>query len=361
MANPVTPELVMAYWFCQRKAFLLLRGDRADAVHDYVKVTAQEATRVFENYYDSCKRGGLAIVKGGHNISISNRNDDIISAAALTIDGFKAKADFLIRPANYAYLPLYYEPYLAIGTHIVSDAHKIHLAATGYILTKLLGVQVLSGGVVNADAKTVRIKLTSFLRVIEPIIEKLSDWTRQLPASAPPVVLKDHCHLCMFKRSCTIQAELEDNLSLLDRMTPTIMSKYNKRGVFSVKQLSYLYRPRRKSKNVARPALRFDFALQSLAICNQKIYVHELPSIGTQSECIFCDVEGIPDQDLIYLVGLLVCTVDTTERYSFWADSKSDERTIFNSFLRVVEKYPRVPIYHYGSYELKYIKQLSKK
>ena len=51
MANPVTPELVTAYWFCQRKAFLLLRGDKGDAAHSYVTVTALKATRSFESYF----------------------------------------------------------------------------------------------------------------------------------------------------------------------------------------------------------------------------------------------------------------------------------------------------------------------
>jgi uncharacterized protein YprB with RNaseH-like and TPR domain len=107
--------------------------------------------------------------------------------------------------------------------------------------------------------------------------------------------------------------------------------------------------------------LRFNFPLQALAICNQKIYVHELPSVGTQSRCIFLDVEGIPDQDFIYLIGLIVCTVETTERYSFWANSVTDEKVTFDSFLRIVEKYPDAPIYHYGSYEPKYITRIAKK
>ena len=29
MANPVTPELVTAYWFCQRKAFLFCEATKA--------------------------------------------------------------------------------------------------------------------------------------------------------------------------------------------------------------------------------------------------------------------------------------------------------------------------------------------
>ena len=360
VANPVTPELVTAYWFCQRKAFLLLRGDKGDAAHGYVTGTALEATRSFESYLDFCKRSGLAIDQSD-NAGLDGGKHDVIVAATLKVDGFEAKADFLIRPKHQVSpKSVYYEPYLAIGTHSVSVDQRIHLAVTGHILAKVLDVPVLSGGIVNAAINTMRIKLAPLSSVIEPIIEKLKGWTRHLPAQPPPVVIKDHCQMCLFRRPCREQAETEDNLSLLDRMTPKIMSQYNKNGIFTIKQLSYLYRPRRKRKRAGRHTLRFNFALQVLAIRNQKIYVHELPSVGTQPECIFLDVEGLPDQGFIYLIGLIVCTVEATERYSFWANSVADEKTIFESFLQTVEKHPDAPIYHYGSYESKYITRIAK-
>ena len=318
MTNPVTPELVTAYWFCQRKAFLLLRGDKGDVTHDYVTVTALEATRSFESYFKSCERSDLAVVRGG-NVSLDGGKYDVIVAATLKVDGFEAKADFLIRPHHNQVSPTlgYYEPHLAVGTHSVSEDQKIHLAVTGYILAKVLGVPVLTGGIVNAANKTTRIKLAPLSPVIEPIIENLKGWTRHLPAHPPSVVIKDHCGVCLFRQSCQQQAEIEDNLSLLDRMTPRIVNKYNKNGIFTIKQLSYLYRPRRNRKNAGRHILRFDFALQALAIRTQKTYVHELPYIGTPTAQIFLDVEGIPDQSLIYLVGLIICTDEKTERYWF--------------------------------------------
>ena len=361
MANPVTPELVTAYWFCQRKAFLLLRGDKGDVTHDYVTVTALEATRSFESYFESCERSGLAVVRGD-KVSLDGGKHDVIMAATLKVDGFEAKADFLIRPhQQVSPIPGYYEPYLATGTHSVSEDQKIQLAVTGHILAKVLGIPVLTGGIVNAANKTTQIKLAPLSRVIEPIIENLKGWTRHLPEHPPSIFVKDHCGVCLFRQSCLQQAEIEDNLSLLDRMTPKIVNKYNKNGVFTIKQLSYLYRPRRKHKKAGYHSLRFDFALQALAIRNQKTYVHELPSIGTQTAQLFLDLEGIPDQGFVYLVGLIVCTDEKTERYSFWADSSADEKAIFDSFQQVVEKHPKAPIYHYGSYESKYIARIAKR
>src|SRR4030095_9587561 len=49
--------------------------------------------------------------------------------------------------------------------------------------------------------------------------------------------------------------------------------------------------------------------------------------------------------------GVLVCQGDTTEHYSFWANTDQDERHMWQQFVEKVAQYPDAPIYHYGSYE----------
>jgi hypothetical protein len=72
---------------------------------------------------------------------------------------------------------------------------------------------------------------------------------------------------------------------------------------------------------------------------------------------IFLDIEGLPDLGFHYLIGLLISSPDGDRYQSFWADTQSDEEMIFRQFLDVVEKYDS-PIYHYGSYEQKALRQL---
>jgi predicted RecB family nuclease len=62
-------------------------------------------------------------------------------------------------------------------------------------------------------------------------------------------------------------------------------------------------------------------------------------------------MEGVPDRGFYYLIGLLVCQGDTTEHYSFWANTDQDERHMWQQFLDKVAQYLDAPIYHYGSYE----------
>ncbi|MDP1725346.1 MAG: TM0106 family RecB-like putative nuclease [Bacteroidota bacterium] len=72
-------------------------------------------------------------------------------------------------------------------------------------------------------------------------------------------------------------------------------------------------------------------------------------------------MEGNPDQELYYLIGVLICKDDTTICNSFWADKTSDEAHIWQQFLSIINAYPLVPIYHYGNYESKAINILGKR
>ena len=140
--------------------------------------------------------------------------------------------------------------------------------------------------------------------------------------------------------SCRNQAEREDNLSLLDRMTPKTMNRLQRKGIFTVNQLSYLYKPRRNRKRRKRSPLGFDFALQALALRNRKIYVYETPSIPVQETEIFLDIEGLPDLAFDYLIGIIVVSATRIERHSLWAETLDDEKRIFESLLRIVAHHP---------------------
>ena len=44
---------------------------------------------------------------------------------------------------------------------------------------------------------------------------------------------------------------------------------------------------------------------------------------------IYLDFEGLPDENFIYLIGLITKQGETERQYSFWADRHEDEETIF--------------------------------
>ncbi len=311
----ITPELITAYWFCPRKAFLLMRGEKGAARHEYVEVMERQALANRKKNLEISKTGAPGIC----------------------------------------------ELFLATSTHNIGKDQKIQLAAMAYLLTKSSGKTITSGTIMNAAGTFFQVKLTALIAEIAPLVETLESWVKKPPLEAPGIILIRHCQICPFRQACFDQAKIEDNLSLLDRVTPKVMKKYKKQGIFTVRQLSYLYRPRRERKRSKPAPVKFDVTLQALALREQKIYVQETPIIPAHPVEIFIDFEGLPDQEYDYLIGMMVSENGRAECHSFWADTAQDEKTMFENFLHAAAKYPDAPIYHYGHYEFKSLIRIGKK
>src|SRR5262249_58736599 len=139
-------------------------------------------------------------------------------------------------------------------------------------------------------------------------------------APPPPLTHTRHCPLCPFRAECLTKAQAADDLSLLDRMTPKAIRRYHKKGIFTVTQLSYLFRPRRRRRGAgASPAFKLE--LQALAIRTGKIYLQTPPGVVRKPVEIFLDIEGIPDEQFHYLIGVLVRRGEDRQAQSSWADS----------------------------------------
>jgi predicted RecB family nuclease len=92
---------------------------------------------------------------------------------------------------------------------------------------------------------------------------------------------------------CT-QAEKEDGLSLLRGMSEQEISRQNNKGIFTVRQLSYTFRVRRRNKRAKRQAFPRSYALQALAIRENKIHVHGSYAVPSSPTSIYLDIEGLP-------------------------------------------------------------------
>ena len=57
--------------------------------------------------------------------------------------------------------------------------------------------------------------------------------------------------------------------------------------------------------------------------------MEEPPSLPLHHAEIFLDIEGIPDYETYYLVGMIVLVGDECTRYSFWADTEEEEKQMF--------------------------------
>src|SRR5215471_7807617 len=87
-------------------------------------------------------------------------------------------------------------------------------------------------------------------------------------------------------------------------------------------------------------------------------YVLGTSSVPKSDVTIYLDLEGVPDDGLIYLIGMIVCDGTSLTSHSFWADNKSQEDAIFEHFLDVVASYGEPTIIAYGGYERAFIKRM---
>ena len=244
-----------------------------------------------------------------------------------------------------------YTPTIIAGKHQVTNEQKLSLLFAGYVLGKIQKKFPLSGTIVSADGKSHKVGIESAERTLKSIVDTLCEWIGETPFNPPQIILNKHCSLCQFKESCLYQTEKDDNLSLLDRISTKKMQQYQKKGVFTVTQLSCLFKPRRRREKCSKGPVSFNVELQALALRSGKTYIQELPELSRHDIELFLDIEGIPDKNLHYLIGLLVNDLGNPTYHSIWADTAEDEQQIWDKALAKINEHPGAPIYHYGSYE----------
>jgi predicted RecB family nuclease len=289
----------------------------------------------------------------------------VLAEANLKTGDLEAYCDVLTKVASTRrgdHKPVGYEPTIVLGTSGIEKDDVLALSFAGYVLGQVQGKIPTAGHLVTLGGERRRINLQAEYNTVKSIIARLRDWSTDSSVQPPSVVLNKHCPYCPFKVACSALAEAADDLSLLDRMTPKAMGRYHSKGIFTVTQLSFQFKPRRRKRrcNLQRP-LNFNVELQALAVRTRKIYIQVLPEIEKTDTALFVDIEGVPDRKFSYLIGLLITDRGSAAQHSFWADSAKDEKSIWQRFVQKVGEYPNAPIYHYGSYEARVIESFIKR
>jgi hypothetical protein len=164
-------------------------------------------------------------------------------------------------------------------------------------------------------------------------------------------VLKRHCAECEFQAQCRQKAIEADDLSLLSGMSEKERKRHRGKGIFTVNQLSYTFRPRRTPKRAKNPGKPHYLALQALSIRDNTVYVHGNPQLPDSKCQVYLDIEGLPDSEFYYLIGALIVSPGQETFHAFWANQESDEQVIFTEFVETVSQLVDLRILHYGGYE----------
>jgi uncharacterized protein (TIGR03067 family) len=90
------------------------------------------------------------------------------------------------------------------------------------------------------------------------------------------------------------------------------------------------------------------------------VYVFGTPELLDSPVKVYLDVEGVPEEGFVYLIGMVVVEGDIEKRFSFWADTREQEQDIFEQFLTEVSRYDDFCVYCYGGYERAFLKRMRK-
>ena len=208
----------------------------------------------------------------------------------------------------------------------------------------------------------------------------LKEMARILPLENPsgatvPMPVK-HCEVCNWDRFCTERREQADHLSLVAWMRADQIRKLEGAQIQTMTQLaeaSDAARPQRlKEQTFAN--LRTQAALQihrrrtgehkhELQHADDKLGFGLLPEPDPGD--VFFDMEGDPlyepARNLYYLFGAYLPNEDRF--VAFWSQDRSLEKGAFERFIAfIVERrklFPKLHVYHYGSYEKTALRTLS--
>jgi predicted RecB family nuclease len=276
----------------------------------------------------------------------------------LQTDALESRLPALERtPSERQDRPPHFVPHRFQWSNKVTKNDKLLLAFDALVLAEAVGSQVNFGKIMHGGGRrTLKVNLSPLARELRKQVANVVALTAE--ESPPDLVLNAHCRQCEFQARCHNLAKQKDELSLLSGMSQKERKKLHGRGIFTVTQLSYTFRPRRRRRQSQNRVEKFHHSLRALAIRENKIHAVDIVDPKLDGTPVYLDVEGLPDRDFYYLTGIRVGSGDHAVQYSFWADDKDGERCMWNELLDVLSVIPDPKLVHFGRYETTFLKKM---
>lgn len=347
----VSDEIVDDFLKCKYKAYLRLKNQVSHQT-PLEEFFAEKKSSIEQKYFNK-----------SFSISLENIQlryfpvDSVLSATNVDFNNLqKDKLLFEIKVGDSDELSII--PYHFSASDKIGKQDKIILIFNSIILRNILNINIRQGKIVNAN-KIEKVNLFPYLSVTEKIIlqlEKISE--------TPPFFSRNkHCNWCCFKDFCKKKATQDDHLSLLSSIDEKLTKDFHSKGIFTLKQLSYTFKPRRARIDAKTATSRHIHALKALALRKETICIYKKDfEIDFQFPRIFLDVEGYIDSKQVYLIGIVI---DKGESYlikrSFWVPNVNRRaRVIYNEFIDYIMYYcpDGANLFCYGKYDINFLVQL---
>lgn len=359
----ITAQLFEAYLKCQMKCYLKSRCERENP-SAYATWSSIREKEYFDSYIKSMTHerpsdeyiiGATNVPRHGSSkwrllVGLSARTkyfESTIAVVERTFSGSSRKRDQVIPTRFYS-------------SNKITKENRLCVAFDSLVLAKMTGRKVKVGKIIHGDYFVVtKVKVEGLYAQVNKSFSQIVD---MLSRTTPPdIAFRNHCSECEFETICIQRAIEHDDLSLLSSITGQERKKLNARGIRTITHLSYTFRPRRKPKRLSGKQEKYHNSLKALAIREKKVYVAGNKGLQIQGTAVYFDVEGIPDSDFYYLIGLRFDNGQEIVQHSLWAETEADEVHIWNEFIDILSGIDDPVIVHFGSYETAFLRKMCKR
>jgi len=246
----ITNEIFCAHIFCKRKSFFI--KNRKSGIKSEYEIFQNELRgkykfELLKIMHERYKKKNIY-----HNKIVGHKElsmgKELLSDVTIIRDKIQVTIDALEKNTGKSKLGFfYYSPVLFVPNNKVKKDEKMLLGYFSYILEWVQGRPVEHGKVLYGNQQKInKINLSKYEDKARIIIEDLKK-----ESMLPKVFLNKHCIICEFQKNCESEAHEKDDLSLLRAMKEKEIVAQNKKGIFTVTQFSYTFRPRRRRKQLS--------------------------------------------------------------------------------------------------------------
>jgi predicted RecB family nuclease len=236
----------------------------------------------------------------------------------------------------------------------LSAADKLMLAFDAVVFSEVARETPSVGEIIyGRDYATTRVPLKKLCPKVRSVLKAIDQQLTN--TSPPPLILNRHCANCVYSARCRQVAKEADDLSLLGRMSDKERQRYHRKGIFTVTQLSYTFRHRR------RVGTKHDYALKALAVRKNQIHTVGKIEWNFKGTPVYMDVEGDPDRDFYYCIGIRFQSPEGLVERAYWADTPAEEAKIWTECLLMLATIENAAVVHFGSYETTFLQNMKKR
>jgi len=359
----ITSELFKAFLNCPTKCYRLSKGERGvgNSFADWLAV--QKGKYKDEGFNRLAANARTKEYDTGHLdvAGLKSGEWQFVINCVVTANDWESRLDAIersARPKPGKRLDLV--PIRFVRSNKVTIEDKLLVAFDALILAGMTGHKIPFGTIIHgSEYQSLKVKTPLLVSKVRRQIEQISHSLSDAKASGP--VLNQRCTDCEFKIICRKEAIEKDDLSLLSGIREKERKKFNGKGIFTVTQLSYTFRPRRHPKRTASKGEKYHPALKALAIRERKVHVVGRPELKIEGTPVYFDVEVLPERDFYFLIGIRIPKSDGFIQDSFWADKIEDEKRIWDSFLGLLSTIESPTLIHYGSFETTFLRKMLKR